>query len=72
WTTSRKTAMNRDQLQSIAAALEDGYGDCPHGRAALLRWIEEEISRLKALGVPGGEAATMELGLSYLAWLGEE
>lgn len=41
--------MNSDQLQSIAAALEDGYGSCPHGRAA-----------------------TMELGLSYGAWLGEE
>jgi len=64
--------MNSDQLQRIAAALEEVYGDCPHGRAALMRWIEEEITRLKARGVPGGEAATMELGLAYWAWLGEE
>ena len=64
--------MNNEQLQGIAAALEEGYGECPQGRAALMRWIEEEVSRLKARGVPGGEAATMELGLSYWAWLGEE
>ncbi len=63
--------MDSDQLQSIAAALEEGYGDCPHGRAALMRWIEKKISRLKARGVPGSEAATMELGLSYWAWLGD-
>ncbi|SMG66029.1 hypothetical protein BMETH_467_0 [methanotrophic bacterial endosymbiont of Bathymodiolus sp.] len=52
--------------------MEEGYGECPQGRAVLMRWIEEEISRLKARGVPGGEAATMGLGLSYWAWLGEE
>lgn len=65
------SAMDRYQLQSIAAALEEGYGDCPHGRAALMLWIEDEIAALKARGVPGGEAATMEIGLSYWAWLGE-
>ncbi|WP_282363272.1 hypothetical protein [Pseudomonas sp. PS01297] len=64
--------MNSDQLQCIAATLEEGYGDCPHGRAALMSWIEEEVSKLKARGVPGGEAATIELGLAYWAWLGEE
>lgn len=64
--------MKSDQLQSIAAVLEDEYGDCPHGRAALMRWIEEEISRLKSRGVPGAEAATIELGLSYWAWLGDD
>ena len=37
--------MNSDQLQGIAAALEEGYGECPQGRAALMRWIEEEVSR---------------------------
>lgn len=50
--------ISRDQLQSIAAALEEGYGDCPLGRTALINWIEDEISRFNALGVPGGEAAT--------------
>lgn len=63
--------MNSDQLQGIAAALEEGYGEYPQGRAALMYWIEEEISKLKAQGVPSGEAATMELGLAYWPSLGQ-
>lgn len=63
--------MSTEQLQGIAAALETGYGECPQGRAALMRWIEKEISKLKARGVSGGQAATMELGQAYWAWLGE-
>lgn len=63
--------MDREQLQRIAAALEEGYGDCPHGRIALMTWIEKEISRLKSTGVPGGDAATQALGLAYWDWLSE-
>lgn len=63
--------MDRDQLQHVAAALEEGYGECPHGRTALMNWIEQEVSVLKSRGVPGGEAATQALGLAYWEWLGE-
>lgn len=61
-----------DWRQKAAHALEDAYGPCPYGRKALLKWIGDEVIRLKARGVPGGEAAAMELGLSYWQWLGDE
>ncbi|MFL1553525.1 hypothetical protein ACI77J_12555 [Pseudomonas sp. O64] len=61
-----------DWRQKAAHALEEAYGPCPYGQKALFKWIGDEVMRLKARGVPGGEAATMELGLSYWQWLGDE
>ncbi|MNZ57830.1 hypothetical protein D3C78_758200 [compost metagenome] len=61
-----------DWRQKVANSLEDAYGACPYGRKKLIEWIDAEVMRLKARGVPGGEAATMELALSYWGWLGDE
>lgn len=62
--------MHRDSFNRIAEALEDGYGACPYGRAALMVWIETEITKLEARGVTSVEATTILLGLAYWAWLG--
>jgi len=61
-----------DWRQKVAHSLEAAYGPCPYGRHKLIKWIGDEVMRLKARGVPGGEAATMELQISYWGWLGDE
>jgi hypothetical protein len=58
--------------EKIAHSLEEAYGLCPYGRKKLLRWIDEEVIGLKARNVPAGEAATLELQLSYWGWISDE
>lgn len=64
--------MNRDEFERIARMLEEELGYCPHGRAALMQWIEEKVAELKGRGVPDGEAATMTLMTDYWGWIGED
>lgn len=59
-----------DWRQKVADSLENTYGPCPYGRMKLIKWIGSEVMRLKARGVPAGEAATTELSLSYWGWIG--
>ncbi|WP_236715584.1 hypothetical protein [Pseudomonas sp. BMS12] len=61
-----------DWRQKVANSLEDTYGPCPYGRKKLIQWIDDEVMRLKGRGVPAGEAATMEMALSYWGWIGDE
>jgi hypothetical protein len=58
FTTLTQGIVHGESSSSTSPPLwKKGYGDCPHGRAALMTWIEQKISRLKNAGVPGDDAA---------------
>ena len=61
-----------DWHEKLAHSLEETYGACPYGRQKLIKWIHEEVARLKARGVPAGDAATFELQLSCWGWIGDD
>lgn len=54
-----------------ATALEDGWGECPRGRAALLQWLDDQLPRHTAAGIKTGAAAAHALSMDYLAWIGD-
>lgn len=58
--------------EKLAHSLEETYGTCPYGRKKLIKWIDEEVMHLKARGVPAGDAATLELQLSYWGWISDD
>lgn len=61
-----------DWREKLAHSFEETYGMCPYGRKKLIKWIDEEVRRLKARGVPAGDAATLELQLSYWGWISDD
>lgn len=61
----------RHRLDNLADMLEDDFGPCPLGRAALLAWLQEQLERAEKMpGAPASAVAAM-IDAGYVRWLAE-
>ena len=53
--------------QRVAEQLEREFGPCPARRDQLIAWVDEQLDRCTALGVPGDAALAM-IYTGYVEW----
>lgn len=53
--------------QRVAEQLEREFGPCPARRDQLMAWVDEQLDRCTAMGVPG-EAALAMINTGYVEW----
>ena len=53
--------------QRVAEQLEREFGPCPARRDQLMAWVDEQLDRCTALGVPGDAAQAM-INTGYVEW----
>ncbi|HHM8366142.1 hypothetical protein [Aquipseudomonas alcaligenes] len=53
--------------QRVAEQLEREFGPCPARRDQLIAWVDEQLDRCTALGVPGDAALAM-INTGYVEW----
>lgn len=60
------------KLDHLATMLEEEFGQCPLGRQALLKWLQEQLERAeKVPGAPASAVAAMIDG-GYVRWRAEQ
>ena len=60
--------VRRNQFcQRVAEQLEREFGPCPARRDQLIAWVDEQLDRCTAMGVPG-EAALAMINTGYVEW----
>ena len=57
--------------QRVAEQLEREFGPCPARRDQLIAWVDEQLDRCTALGVPG-EVAQRMIETGYVEWRAEQ
>ena len=56
-----------ESCQRVAEQLEREFGPCPARRDQLIAWVDEQLDRCTALGVPGDAALAM-INTGYVEW----
>lgn len=57
---------NNPALGRLADKLEDAFGPVPLSRADLLAFLDDQLNRIKAVGVPDVATATRMIDAAYV------